>query len=164
MSKKHLWFDCLWTFKIKRKGKVIWEESKKNSLADLGERNMLESYFKSVNSPTQFFIRLANDVLIDTDTLPDILGEPVGNGYAPQLVERSGIGFPTIELDDGDFRIVSKEVNFKAVGGDIGPITIAYLATTSDDTGLLISSVPLTIQRTILDNDEGFISIRIKLK
>ena len=162
--RSHPWFDCCWEFGIRREGKIIHYEKHKNNLANLGERNILESFFRNIDNPVQFFIRLAKDVIEETDTLANILNEPVGSGYSPQLIERSGVGFPTIELDSGDFRLTSKEVNFKAVGGDIGPVNVAYLATSSDDTGKLISSVPLSLERIILNGDEGFLALRIKLK
>jgi len=166
MTKKHLWFDNVWTIQHKRNGKVIWEESGRNGLADEGEEAILEVYFRNDASyvPTEFYVRLCNDTLVETDTLITVLNEPAGTyGYAAQLLERSSIGFPTKELSEGDYRIVSKELTFTASGGDIGPVTTAYLSTTSNNTGKLIAFRSLSLTRTVIDGDEMVVQMRIKL-
>jgi len=166
MEKKHLWFDNVWTIKHKRNGKVIWEDSGRNGLADEGEEAILEVYFRNGTSyaPTEFYVRLCNDTLVETDTLATVLNEPTSTyGYAPQLLERSLIGFPTKELNEGDYRLVSKELTFTASGGDIGPVTTAYLSTTSNNTGKLIAFRSLSLTRTVIDGDEMVVQMRIKL-
>ncbi len=165
MGKKHSWFDNIWTFKYYRKGKLLWEEFGPNGLADEGEEAMLEAFFRAnaTYDPAEFYVRLCNDTLVETDILGTVLNEPSGSGYAPQLLERSTIGFPTKELSEGDYRLVSKEVTFAASGGDIGPVTTAYLATTSDNTGKLIAFRSLSLTRTVLDGDEMVVQMRIKL-
>lgn len=163
--KRHLWFDNVWTVQHKRNGKVIWQDSGRNGLADAGEEAMLETFFRgrALYEPTEFYVRLCNDTLVETDTLVTITGEPSANGYAPQLLERSTVGFPTKELDEGDYRIVSKEVTFAASGGDIGPVTTAFMATTSDNSGVLIAFRALSLVRTVIDGDEMVVQMRIKL-
>jgi hypothetical protein len=163
---KHLFYDSWWKIIQYRDGKEIWSMDKKNSLVDEGEEAMLESFFRgsSTFTPTQFYIRLCNDTLTETDTLVSIQGEPTTNGYAAQLVERSTVGFPTKDMPDGDYRITSKELTFTAAGGNIGPVTTAYLATTSDNTGKFIAFVDLAMTRTILSGDSMVVQIRIKLQ
>jgi len=165
MGKKHPWFDCIWDFKYYSKGKLLWERSVKNALADEGEEAILETYFRdgTIYTPTEFYMRLCNDSLGETDSLSAVLNEPSGNGYAAQLIERSNLGFPTKVLHEGDYRLVSKDVTFTASGGQIGPVNTAYLATTSDNTGKLISYVPTSVVRTILTGDSMVASIKIKL-
>jgi len=165
MGKKHPWFDCIWDFKYYSKGKLLWERSVKNALADQGEEAILETYFRegAAFTPTEFYMRLCNDSLGETDSLSAVLNEPSGNGYAAQLIERSNLGFPTKILHEGDYRLVSKDVTFQAVGGQIGPVNTAYLSTTSDNTGKLISYVPTSVVRTILTGDSMVASIKIKL-
>jgi len=165
MGKKHLWFDNIWTVKCFRKGELLWEESGRNGLADEGEEAMLELFFRNDTdyTPPEFYIRLCNDTLVETDNLGLVQNEPSGNGYAAQLLERSSVGFPTKELSEGDYRLVSKEVTFVASGGDIGPVTTAYLATTSDNTGKLLAFRTLSLTRTVLDGDEMVVQMRIKL-
>ena len=164
--KKHLWFDNIWTIQHKRNGKVIWEDSGRNGLADAGEEAMLELYFRgdAAYAPTEFYVRLCNDTLVEVDTLSEVQNEPAGTfGYAPQLLERSSVGFPTKEFVEGDFRVNSKSLTFTASGGDIGPVTTAYMATTSDNSGKLIAFRALSLTRTVIDGDEMVVQMRIKL-
>lgn len=165
MEKKHLWFDNVWTVKHKRNGNVLWEDSGRNGLADEGEEAILELFFRNglLFEPTEFYVRLCNDTLVETDTLGLVQNEPSGSGYAPQVLERSTVGFPTKELNEGDYRLVSKEVTFVATGGDIGPVTTAYLATTSGNTGKLLAFRTLSLTRTVLAGDEMVVQMRIKL-
>lgn len=167
---KHKFYDSWWTLKQIRGGKVIWSMDKKNSLVDEGEESILEDFFRAqaAYTPAEFYVRLCNDTLAETDNLVTILNDmgaasPV-NGYSAQLLERSTTGFPTKELDSGDYRIISKELTFTAAGGNIGPVTTAFLATTSDNTGKLIAFVDLAMTRTILDGDSMVVQMRIKLQ
>lgn len=162
-EKAHPWFDCVWNVRHIRNGHVIGSESGRNDLLDEGERAILLAYFRGEEQPTQFYIRLCNDTLIETDTLADVQNEPTGNGYSAQKVERSDVGFPTMDMDAGDYRILSKTVTFTANGGTIGPVTSAFLATTADNTGKLIATRALSITRTVLNGDSLKIDIRIKL-
>jgi len=162
---KHKWYDCIWDFRlVDPQGRVVWRDRIKNALINQGESNMLDVYFRNDNAPTQFYVRLCNDTIIETDTLSSVQNEPSGNGYAAASLERSEVGFPTLELDDGDYRVVSKEVEWAASGGDIGPVTSAYIATSSDNTGLLIAAVTLALERTIVDGSTMYATLRIKLK
>lgn len=147
-----------------RDGNVIWEEHKENALADEGEQDILEVFYRAAAAPTEFYIRLFNDTPIETDGLTDLIGEPSGNGYAAQLVERSAVGFPTSALDAGDWQIASKTVTFTASGGAIGPVTHGVLATTSDNTGRLNSFVALSQSRTLADGESLDVTITIKLQ
>lgn len=163
--KKHNFWEGTWMLRGKDKdGNVLWEEELQNFLADEGEKQLLETYFRDENNPTQFFMRLCNDSLQETDTLADIQNEPVGNGYSPQTIERSSVGFPDLSLDAGDYVITSKTVTFTAVGGSIGPINTAYLATTSDNAGKLIGVVSLSVTRTIISGDGLEVYFKVKLK
>lgn len=149
---KREWFKGEWVIKHKRRGEVIWQAQLRNSLADQGEEAILETYFRNTSGyvATNFYIRFCNDTLADTDTLSSVLNEPTGNGYAATAVARSSVGFPTKSFSGGDWSLTSAEMSITASGGDIGPLTTMYLATTSDNSGLLISYVSLPMARTIL--------------
>ena len=163
--KKHDFWEGIWTLRgVDKNGNTLWEEEIQNFLADEGEKQLLEVYFRNTNNPVQFFIRMCNDSLQETDTLADVQNEPIGNGYSPQTVERSAVGFPDLSLDAGDYTITSKVVTFTAAGGDIGPINTAYLATTSNDTGFLIAAVSLAASRTIVSGDGLEVYFKIKMK
>jgi len=152
-----------WHFQHKDSaGNVLWEDTIRNALTNEGQESMLSNHFQGVTAPTEYYIRLYNDTPVKTDSLGDLSGEPVGNGYAPILVERSAVGFPTLALDAGDFQAVSKQVSFTASGGVIGPVTHAVLATTSNDTGLHHAFVALSTSRTLQDTDVLNVTISIK--
>lgn len=133
-----------------------------NSFTDELEQDILDVYFRAATAPTEFYIRLCNDTLADTDSLADVIGEPSGNGYTAQLIERSATGFPTLALDGGDYQLTSSTETFTASGGAIGPVTQAYLATTSNNTGLLLNYVALSQSRTLADGESLDATIRIK--
>jgi hypothetical protein len=163
--KKHDWYDCIWKLECRDiNGNIKWKEEGRNGLVDEGEENMLRTYFRNESEPTEFYVRLANDTIIETDTLSDIAGEPSGNGYAPILIERSAVGFPIIQLDNGDYRVTSKEFTYTASGGTIGPVNLAYVATTSDNSGKLIAFKALSTTRNISDGDSLLGTFRIKLQ
>lgn len=134
-----------------------------NALADEGEQDILEVYFQAATAPTNFYIGLVNDTPVDTDTLATLAGEPSGNGYARQLVERSGTGWPTEGLDGGDYQITSSTETFTASGGSIGPVTYAFLTTVlSGTTGLFLVYNALTTSRTLADGESLDVSMDIK--
>jgi len=163
--KKHEWYKCIWELEFRNKeGALLHKIVKENALVNEGEQNILNSFFRSLGSPTQFYMRLCNDTLDIGDTLPTITGEPDASfGYAPQLIEKSEVGFPTIELYDGHYRTISKQVTFTASGGAIGPVNTGYLATTLDNSGLLISFVNFDVPRTIIDGSSLLAKFQITL-
>ena len=161
----HLKYDSIWIVKHYRNGELIWEDEGPNAVSQEGEEALLESFFRGdvTYDPTEFYVRLCNSTPDVTTTLSTVSGEASGNGYAPQLVERSTVGFPTKEINLGAYRLVSKTLSFVASGGSIGPVTNAYLATTSDNTGKFIAFRALSLTRTILDTDTMTIQFRIKI-
>lgn len=162
---RHKFWEGIWEITcVGKDGKVKWQEEVYNALANQGEMNLLDTFFRLQNAPTEFYLRLCYDTLAETDTLSVVQNEASGFGYAPQVVERSLTGFPVLELDAGDYRVITKQVSFTAAGGDIGPFNTLYLATTSDNSGLLIGFIALSIERTVLSGDTMLARLRIKLK
>lgn len=160
---KHPWFDNIWEIKLLRDGKVIWETSKKNSLTNAGERSILNTYFKNIEAPTTFYVRLCGGYIGVNDTLASIKGEPSGSGYAAQQVERSSVGFPKLELIDGDYRLVSKTVSFSATS-QWNPVNYLFLATTSDNSGILIAGLNLETEKVLLSGDILQVAFKIRLR
>lgn len=166
---KHNQFECLWTFQHIRNGEVLFEfEDKPNILTDEGEKAMVDTFFRS-NDDTYFtgeyfYIGLYKGTITETTTLATVPNEPVGNGYGRILIERSNVGFPILEQDEGHWRVVSKEVTFVALGGSIGPLNGAFLGTTLDSSGVLIGAVASGVERTILAGDTAKISLKFKQK
>lgn len=150
--------------KCRLDGKVLWEERKVlNALQDEGEANILNSYFRAVDVPITFYLRLANQVgdPAETDALADLV-EASGGSYAGQEITRDATGFPTLELNAGDYQLVSKEVSFVASGGSF-TATHMYLATTVDDSGKFVSWIALSTTRTIPDGAELLCTMTCKL-
>lgn len=143
-------------------GTVLWTETAHNALADEGEQMFLDVALRGGTAPTQFYLRLVNDTVAETDTLAALVGEPATAGYAAQLVERSNVGWPTLALDSGDYQAVSKTVTFSASGGSWGPVNTCILATTSDNTGLLVSFAALSTSRTLADGESLQVTYRVK--
>jgi hypothetical protein len=167
MKKKHRWTGK-WDFRhLDKDGKVIWEAlDQVNFLADEGEYAMLDVFLRAGTAPSGYFIRLCNDTPVETDTLADITGEPPGTyNYAAQAVARdaTAAGWPTLALDSGDHMATSKTVTFTATGGVIGPVTYAFLATTSNNTGKHIASVALSTSRTLADGESLQVTMKVKL-
>jgi hypothetical protein len=163
-------YDCRWTLKHWRKGKVIWElVDKKNLLVNEGEKAIVDTFFRNNSgdyfSAARFYVGFFNGSIAETTVLSTLPSEPaVANGYSRQIIERSNVGFPTIEQDDGDWRVVSKELEYTASGGNIGPINGAFLGTSSDNTGSLIGSLSFGTERTIIAGDTMTVYMRAKLK
>lgn len=175
LSKKlKLWFNKLigkkqwvgeWQFAhIGANGQIKDEWSMFNALADEGEQNLLDQYFRNQNAPTSFYIRLFNDTPVETDTLSSLTGEPSTNGYAAQGIGRATSGFPTLALDSGDYRLTSSTETFSASGGSWGPVTYAVLATSTDNSGKLIAYVALSQSRTLADGESLQVTLYIKLQ
>lgn len=155
---------------LSAQGQVIDEWESKNSLADEGEQFFLDVFLRAATGPTQFYIGLTDSTstcsITDTSTLTSAaaLGEPSTNGYARQLVERSATGWPTLALDSGDYQATSSTETFSASGGSWGPVYCAFLGTTTDGTGKLISYTALSTGRTLADGESLQITYRVKLQ
>lgn len=135
-----------------------------NALADEGEQQMLDVYLRGATGPTNFYLGLVNDTPVDTDTVALLTGEPSGNGYARQLIERSNTGWPTLALDSGDYRAVSSVETFTASGGSIGPVTYSFITTTVSGTGgLLVLYNALSTSRTLASGESLDVTSRVKL-
>ena len=171
---KHKFYECIWNIKcFNRNKKLLWEEEHPNILTDEGEKAILDvffrgkdsSYFSDLVNP-KFYIGLCKGTVTESTILATIPGEPgLGvNGYNRSACERSDIGWPTIEKDEEDYRVVSKELSLTAVGGSIGPVNGAFLGTSLDDSGTLIGAVAMIIERTVLAGDTIIFQLRTKLK
>lgn len=134
-----------------------------NSLADEGESDMLDVYFRNQTAPTNFYARLYNDTPVDTDTLATLTGEASGNGYGALTFARGTGDWGAPALDSGDHQITSGTKQFSASGGSWGPVTYAVLASAATGTaGLLINYAPLSQSRTLADGDSLDLTWAIK--
>ena len=163
---KHNFWLGIWNFEYRDKDgnlKEAW--SSQNALADEGESSMLDTYFRATNSPTTFYLRLFNDTPVETDALSNLTGEPASTyEYAAQELTRNATGFPTLELDSGDYQVVSKQVTFTATGGSWGPVTYAVLATSTDSSGKLIAFNELSSAKTLASGETLKVTLTLKLQ
>ena len=163
-------YESQWTVTHYRFGQILWEiQDKKNLIVEDGEKAILETFFRDRGSNyfgmTDFFVGLYNGSLARTSVLTTVPGEPVGNGYVRQKIERTSVGFPVIEKDDGNWRVISKELVVLASGGNIGPVSGAFLCTSSDNTGTLIAGLSFGVERTVqLGGESLAIQLKIKIK
>lgn len=167
-KKKHNWYKSVWEFVYRdAHGNVKERWETENALADEGEQSMLDTYFRGLNTPTQFFLRLTKDTPVETDTLSNITGLVSGNGYSAQLLQRSVTGFPGLSLNAGDYQVTTKTVTFTASGGSI-PITgqaqYVFISTTSNNTGKHIAFVALSQGRKLAAGESLQITVKIKLQ
>lgn len=140
-------------------GSLLHEEEAHNDMLDEGEQEVLDVYLRGATPPASFALRLFNDTPVETDNLAALTGEPVGNGYVAQTIERSAVGWPTLGLDAGDYQATSKQVTFDASGGSWGPVTHIAMVTAE---GKLITAAALSQARTLADGESLTVTYRIK--
>lgn len=133
-----------------------------NGLADEGEQSILDVYFRGGTAPSGFYLRLYDDTPAEDDTLETLTGEVTGSGYSAIAVARNSTDFPTLALDSGDYKVTSATKTFTATG-TWSDATQLVLATTSNDTGLLIAYVALSTTRTLVNGDSLAVDLSVKL-
>jgi hypothetical protein len=164
-------FEMQWNFQHIRNGKIIFEfKNRPNILTDQGEKAMVDVFFRKQDAvyfaADLFYIGLYKGTITEGTTLATLPNEPaLLYGYSRLPIARSTTGFPTLEQDvDGNWRVISQEITYTAVGGDIGPVNGAFLATSSDDFGVLIGAVAAGVERTIKAGDQSKIALKFKQK
>jgi hypothetical protein len=145
-------------------GKVKWEQYKvPNLIHSSGELYCLTALFSTVVTqiPANYYVGLDNRASpAATDTLANLSQEPSQFGYGRQPLS-SGTGFVVSITNDGIYQAVSNVLTFSAVSGTWGPVKNVFLATSADNTGLLISTA--TLDGTHFLNDGEQLTLRIAL-
>lgn len=137
-------------------------------LHDEGEQFFLQVLFTGQElAPANYYLGLDDrTVLLETDTLATVVtnGEPAGNGYSRLPVAVSPADW-TLEQDmSGDWQAVSAIVDWKALGGNIGPVRNLFLTDVASGTaGVLIASATLTQQVTLEPGSHLLASMTVKL-
>lgn len=148
-----------------RDGKVIWEDKNlDNTLHTLAEQYFLSVIFGGVVPPANYFMGLDDRAVIDiTDTMETLVGEPTSNGYVRQQVSSStGWNIQPITIGTTQiYQAIGSIVTFQANGGSWGPANNLFMATTIDNTGVLLASVLLSQQVTLNSGDS--INMRMSL-
>jgi hypothetical protein len=158
-----------------RDGKVIWEDKNiYNTLHIGGEAYILTCAFSNDRSipPTNYYFGLDNRAEISVDDLiTDLVDEPVGGGYLRQpispIAASPAIGEPAISefsIEDVNdiYRATSKIITFYATTSTgWGPVKNLFLATTVNNSGILIASNKLTSPVVLTGGD--FVNMRMGL-
>lgn len=161
--------DCRWDIRCVRKNKIIWEiKDKKNIMTNEGRKAWLDTFWRNNGANyfgmTNFYVGLYKGSISASTTLVTVPEISVSYGYSRLVLERSTVGWPTIELDSNRWRVVSKELSYEAVNGNIGPLNGAFVCTSSDNTGTLINAVSTDVEREILAGDIAFFTLKVKIK
>lgn len=163
-------WNCTYRFVVRNQnGEITDSWSLKNALVDEGAEVAIETFLRNniaLYMPDgNFYIGLYLGAMSRTTTILTIPGEPSGNNYSRQVVQRTSTGWPTKEVDsNGYWNVISKVVQFDALGGDIGPFSGAFLATSSDSSGRLISYVTDQFRRTILDGSSITVALSVRCR
>ena len=147
-------------------GNLIWSETRDNALLDEGEQQVLDVYLRGATPPAAFYLGLTSMAsMLETTTLATLTNEASGGGYARQVINRdaTAAGWPSLVLDTGDYLATSKTITFTASGA-IGPVDKAFLATTADNSGKLISFTALSTTRTLATGDTLQVTYKVKLQ
>jgi hypothetical protein len=160
-------WDCWWNFThIDKYGNILFKEKIKNRIVDEGEKAIIDIFLRNNDSTyfstDYFYVGLYYGSIAEISTLLTVPGEPSGNGYSRQPIARSSLGWPTMEKDNGDWRAVSSEITIQASGGNVGPISGAFLCTSSDDTGILVCSISSPVERTIQAGESFAFQLKVK--
>lgn len=128
-----------------------------------GLQFILEVAFSEEQSvPANFYIGLATDAsLAETASLGDQT-EVSGTSYARQTVASNNTDITSASTGTNDYKVTTKTVTFTAGGTWTGAKTV-FLATTVNDTGVLIASEQLSGTRTLADGDTLTVAIAIVL-
>ena len=116
-------FEFRWDIRCVRNGQIIWEiKDKKNLMVNEGRKAILDTFFRANDASyfgmTDFYVGLYNGTISATTTLVTVPEITLEHGYDTRLLlERDTTGWPTIELHEARWRVVSKELNLTAVGG-----------------------------------------------
>jgi hypothetical protein len=107
---------------------------------------------KSQSVPANFYAGLCTDTSLAEDATLASLTEVSGTGYGRQTVASSGSGFAEAATGTNDRKVTTATVTFTAGGTWTGAKT-AFLATSSDGSGKLLASGPLSATRTLQNGD-----------
>ena len=128
-----------------------------------GLQYLLEVAFTEEQSvPANFYIGLATDAALAENASLGDQTEVSGTGYARQTVASNNVDITSATVGTNDRKITTKTVTFTAGGTWTGANTV-FLATSSDDSGKLIASAPLSETRTLTDNSTLSVAIEIDL-
>jgi hypothetical protein len=148
-----------------REGEVIWrDENIHNVLHQQGESFLLSVCFANDGSilPSNYYFGLdARSTIAITDTISSLFDEPISGGYS-RIPISSSSQF-TIESVNGIYRATSPFIIFTASGAGFGPVSNLFMVTSSDSSGVLISSASLSSAITLASGDTVNLKMSLQL-
>jgi len=146
-----------------RASKVLWAQKNIwNQLHLKGEEFLLNCCFNNNGNypPSEYYFGLdSRSSISQSDTIEDLEGEPTENGYTRQ--PRSSNGGFIVEPFNGNYRASSNIMTFTAAGGGWGPVKNIFIATSSDGSGVLLSTAALSQEINLIDGDS--VNLRMAL-
>lgn len=134
-----------------------------NALADEGELDILDVYFKNQAVRASLFFRLYGDgAIADTDTLATLTNEVSGSGYAAITVTRD-TDWSEPALDAGDGRTVTGTKSFIATGGWTAATELVLATVGTGTAGLHIAWAALSQSRTLNNGEQLDVTLAVKL-
>lgn len=147
-------------------GNIIWQGKNIPNLLHLeGEKFLLQAAFTggviSTIIPSVYYLGLDNRLTVAVgDTIDNLIGEPLSNGYERAQVSSSG-DF-TINFEQSHYVATSPIVAFRALGGSWGPCSNLFLTAEVEGVFQLISTAVLP--SAIIMNSGDAITMRIGLQ
>lgn len=147
---KHNWSGLVKIIDIRHtdiNGNILWEgHDFYNVLHQAGEEFLLQAAFTggrvSTVIPDNYYLGLDNRLTVSTtDVMSSLTGEPVSSGYVRQSVSSNGQF--TLSLESSHYIATSPIVAFSSTTAAWGPVANLFLATTLNNSGILISTVVL---------------------
>lgn len=132
--------------KLWRGNRVMWERHNlKNILHTAAQQYALRCLFNTTEAsvPSFYYAGLDNRVSpAASDVLSELDTEPATFGYQRVAIS-SADGFVVSLNDGGLYQATTGVITFNGTGGTWGPVQNVFLATTADNTGVLISTIAL---------------------
>lgn len=149
-----------------RDGELLWSKDVvPNMIHADGELYCLTALFTTLVTtvPDFYYAGLDNRTTpARSDTLANLSQEPTQFGYARQPLN-SGSGFVVTESNDV-YQATSNVITFVASGGTWGPVKNIFLATSSDETGSLISTAELDGQHYLNTGEQLTMRLALTLR
>ena len=147
-------------------GEVVWEEKNiLNTFHNGGELFVLSCCFDNGGSlpPANYYLGLDNRSTVSADDmLSDLVDEPTSNGYLRASVSSSNAF--VIDTISGVYNASGPIITFTATGSGYGPVSNLFLATTSDNTGILIATAVLSAPITFTNSSSVNMRMRLSLQ
>ena len=136
-----------------------------DELIQQGLKWLLECVFpQSQSPPATFYMGLCEDASVAEDAVLGDLTELSGNNYSRQTLPGGSItGFTSESAGTADWKVTTTVEEFEASGGVWNGAEHVFLATSSDDSGVLIAVSALSTERFLQDGDKLQVSMVIQL-